>query len=53
MFTDEQNREYFFNITFTADNSLFTCYNFLADHHSDYHIVLEQVIKKNYFYQKD
>ncbi len=26
----------------TADNSLFTCYNFLADHHSEYQIILEE-----------
>jgi hypothetical protein len=29
-------------VIFTADNSLFTCYSFLAEHQSDYHIVLEQ-----------
>ena len=26
----------------TADNSLFTCYNFLADHQSEYKIILEE-----------
>lgn len=31
----------------TSDNSLFTCYGFLADHNSDYQIVLEtgQIMK--------
>ena len=39
--TDEQGKEYACGICVTADNSLFTCYAFLADHQSDYHIVLE------------
>jgi hypothetical protein len=39
--SDESGREYFFSVTVTADNSLFTCYAFLADHHAEYHIVLE------------
>lgn len=41
-FIDEQNREFFYNVVVTADNSLFTCYAFLADHLLDYHIVLEE-----------
>ena len=39
--TDEQNREYTYSVVVTADNSLFTCYAFLADHQAEYHIVLE------------
>lgn len=42
-FTDEQNREYFYNVTVTADNSLFTCHAFLADHQTDYQIIVENV----------
>ena len=41
-FIDEQDRAYYFNVLVTADNSLLTCYGFLADHHANYHIVLEQ-----------
>lgn len=41
--TDEQNREYVYRVITTADNSLFTCYAFLADHLYDFHIVLEEV----------
>lgn len=33
---------YFFVVVFTSDNSLFTCFPFLAEHNTDYHIVLEQ-----------
>ena len=42
-FVDEQNREFFYNVVVTADNSLFTCYSFLAEHLMDYHIVLDEV----------
>ena len=42
-FTDEQNREYYYNVTVTADNSLFTCHAFLADHQTDYQIIVENV----------
>lgn len=41
-FIDEQNREYEFSTIVTADNSLFTCYSFLADNHNAYHIVSDQ-----------
>ncbi len=41
-FTDDFKREFFYNVIVTADNSLFTCYAFLADHLLDYHIVLEE-----------
>jgi hypothetical protein len=40
---DDHGREFFFNVVVTADNSLFTCYSFLADHNTDYHIVLQEV----------
>lgn len=49
-FIDEQNREFFYNIVVTADNSLFTCYSFLAEHLMDYHIVLDEV--SNFFYDE-
>lgn len=42
-FIDDQNHVYPYNVVVTADNSLFTCYGFLADHQSEYHIVLEEV----------
>lgn len=41
-FIDSQNNEYFYNVVVTADNSLFTCYGFLAEHQTDYQIVLEE-----------
>jgi len=41
-FVDSSNREFFYNVVVAADNSLFTCYAFLADHLLDYHIVLEE-----------
>ncbi|CAF0834043.1 unnamed protein product [Brachionus calyciflorus] len=46
-FTDEQNREFIYNVIVTSDNSLFTCYGFLADHNTDYQIVIEtgQIMK--------
>jgi hypothetical protein len=44
IFKDDQNHEYAYNVVVTADNSLFTCYGFLADHQSEYHIVLEEVL---------
>jgi hypothetical protein len=43
-FSDEQNREYNYRVIVTADNSMFTCYAFLADHLFDFHIVLEEVL---------
>ena len=43
LITDEQNREYYYRVIVTADNSMFTCYAFLADHLFDFHIVLEEV----------
>ena len=33
-----------YNVVATADNSIFTCYGFLAEHQTEYHIVLEEVI---------
>ena len=32
---------FFLTVVLTSDNSLFTCYTFIADHNSEYRIVLE------------
>ena len=37
---------YILPVIATADNCLLTCYNFLALHQSDYHVVCEELTKK-------